>query len=85
MLNACAFTGKDLQEQEEAFKVACLTFDELRMSDYLHPSAVSYGTFLKAIKKLMPGSEVRDKLVQGVSTFLVSKFTCIAHLICLCS
>ena len=58
VLNAAAFSGKDGQEQEEAFKVACLTFDELRMSSHISPSHISYGTFLKAIKHLMPESEV---------------------------
>eukprot|EP00579_Thalassiosira_antarctica_P025350 CAMPEP_0202004854 /NCGR_PEP_ID=MMETSP0905-20130828/10061_1 /ASSEMBLY_ACC=CAM_ASM_000554 /TAXON_ID=420261 /ORGANISM="Thalassiosira antarctica, Strain CCMP982" /LENGTH=1035 /DNA_ID=CAMNT_0048562299 /DNA_START=41 /DNA_END=3148 /DNA_ORIENTATION=+ len=66
VLNAAAFCGRDEREQEEAFKVACLTFDELRMSDYLQPSHVSYGTFLKAIKKLMQESDVRDNLVKGL-------------------
>ena len=66
VLNAAAFSGRDEQEQEEAFKVACLTFEELRMSDYLQPSHISYGTFLKAIKNLMPESDVRDNLVQGL-------------------
>jgi len=66
VLNAAAFSGRDEKEQETAFKVACLTFDELRMSDYLQPSHVSYGTFLKAIKKLMPESDVRDNLVKGL-------------------
>ncbi|KAL7538529.1 hypothetical protein ACHAXR_009580 [Thalassiosira sp. AJA248-18] len=66
VLNAAAFSGRDENEHEEAFKVACLTFDELRMSDYLQPSHVSYGTFLKTIKNLMPESEVRDNLVKGL-------------------
>ena len=68
VLNAAAFSSKDCEqgEQEEAFKVACLTFDELRMSDYLQPTHISYGTFLKAIKNLMPKSDVRDNLVQGL-------------------
>ena len=66
VLNAAAFSGKDEKEQEEAFKVACLTFESMRMSNYLTPSHVSYGTFLKAIKHLMPPSEVRDNLVKGL-------------------
>jgi len=66
VLNAAAFCSRDEKEQEEAFKVACLTFDELRMSDYLQPSDISYGTFLKAIKKLMPESDVRNDLVKGL-------------------
>ena len=63
VLNAAAFSGRE--EGEDAFRVACLTFDELRMSDYLEPSDISYGTFLKAIKQLMPESDVRDNLVKG--------------------
>lgn len=72
VLNAAAYTpradgrGGDEREQEEAFKVACLTFDQLRMSDYLKPSHVSYGTFLKAIQNHMPSSTVRDDLVKSV-------------------
>jgi len=66
VLNAAAFTNGDEKEQEQAFKVACLTFDELRNSDYLRPSHVSYGTFLKAIEKLMPESDVRNDLVKGL-------------------
>jgi len=66
VLNAAAFSGRDEIEQEEAFRVACLTFDELRMSDYLQPTHISYGTFLKAIKHLMPESDVRNDLVKGL-------------------
>ena len=67
VLNAAAYTPKgDEREQEEAFKVACLTFDQLRMSDYLKPSHVSFGTFLKAIQNHMPSSKVRDDLVESV-------------------
>ncbi|KAL3769973.1 hypothetical protein ACHAW5_004785 [Stephanodiscus triporus] len=66
VLNAAAFSGREEGELEDAFRVACLTFDELRMSDYLEPSDVSYGTFLKAIKQLMPESDVRDNLVKGL-------------------
>ncbi|KAL3783510.1 hypothetical protein HJC23_009475 [Cyclotella cryptica] len=67
VINAAAYTPKgDEREQEEAFKVACLTFDQLIMSDYLKPSHVSYGTFLKAIQNLMPVSDVRDDLVKSV-------------------
>ena len=66
VLNAAAFTTGDERDQEEAFRVACLTFDELRMSEYLKPTHVSYGTFLKAVRKLMPDSEIREKLVSSV-------------------
>eukprot|EP00986_Skeletonema_menzelii_P009410 scaffold4277_cov140-Skeletonema_menzelii.AAC.3 len=66
VLNAAAFTSGDERDQEEAFRVACLTFDELRISEYLQPTHVSYGTFLKSIRKLMPDSEIREKLVTSV-------------------
>ena len=66
VLNAAAFTSGDERDQEEAFRVACLTFDELRISQHLQPTHVSYGTFLKAIRKLMPDSEIREKLVTSV-------------------
>jgi len=66
VLNACAFSSKDEKEQEEAFRVACLTFDELRGSSYLKPTDVSYGTFFKTIRKLMPDSDLRQQLVKGL-------------------
>ncbi|KAL3765476.1 hypothetical protein ACHAWO_009321 [Cyclotella atomus] len=67
VLNAAAHTPRgDEKEQEEAFKVACLTFDQLRMSAHLKPTNISYGTFLKAIKNHMPSSDVRDDLVKSV-------------------
>ena len=66
VLNAAAFCGNDKQEQEDAFRIACLTFDELRNSDYLQPSHISYGTLFKVIKKLMPESDVRDNFVKGL-------------------
>ena len=88
VLNAAAFSGREEGEHEDAFRVACLTFDELRMSDYLEPSDVSYGTFLKAIYHLMPESDVRDNLVKGlfrkccrdglVSNFVLKEMTSLA-------
>ena len=67
VLNAAAYTPRgDEREQEDAFKVACLTFDQLRMSDYLEPTHVSYGTFLKAIQSHMPSSDLRDNLVKRI-------------------
>jgi hypothetical protein len=43
VLNAAAHTPRgDEKEQEEAFKVACLTFDQLRMSAHLKPTVSVY-------------------------------------------
>ena len=65
VLNACAFTGND-DEKEEAFAIACGAFDHLRGDPDLAPTDVSYGTFFKSIRKLMPASDVRDRLVKGL-------------------
>mmetsp|Transcript_37220 Transcript_37220/g.89094 ORF Transcript_37220/g.89094 Transcript_37220/m.89094 type:complete len:724 (+) Transcript_37220:152-2323(+) len=78
VLNACAFTGNE-DEKEEAFTIACFAFDQLRGDPDLAPSHISYGTFLKACRKLMPAGDVRDRLVKGLfrrccSQGLVSHF-----------
>jgi len=65
VLNACAYTSGDREEKEEAFKVACIIFDEIRTSDYLRLTHVTYGTFVAACGNLMPQSDVRNKLVEA--------------------
>lgn len=65
VLNACAYTSGDREEKEEAFKVACIIFDEIRTSDYLRLTHVTYGTFLAACGNLMPVSDMRNKLVEA--------------------
>ena len=67
VLNACAYTdSEDTKIREEAFKVACLTFEELRTSDYLKPGHMSYANFLEVVTKLMPEGELHDELIGNI-------------------
>jgi len=68
VLNACAYTAasEDTKTMEEAFKIACLTFEELRTSPYLKPSHMSYANFLEVVGKLMPEGELHDKLIDNI-------------------
>lgn len=68
VLNACAYTAasQDAKTMEEAFKVACLTFQELRTSDFVKPNHISYANFLEVVTKLMPEGELHDKLIGNV-------------------
>jgi pentatricopeptide repeat protein len=54
VLNAAEHTDtSDKVATEEALKVACLTFDEIRSST-VRPNHVTYGTFLGVLANLMP-------------------------------
>jgi pentatricopeptide repeat protein len=65
LLNACEYTNStDLKEKEEAFTVACLTFDEVRQE--LKPTHTTYGTFLGLVSKLMPKSDARSDIAELV-------------------
>jgi len=63
VLNACAFSRGD---PEVVFRIACIIFDEIRTSDYVRPTHVTYATFLRVCDRLMPQSEMRNNLVEGV-------------------
>jgi len=53
-------------EVEQAFRVACQTFDDVRRAKGLYPSHVTYGLFLGVCSHLMPKSDVRNDLVEKV-------------------
>jgi hypothetical protein len=55
VLNACEHTDpdEDVDVTEEALRVACLTFDEIRSAPVV-ANHVTYGTFLGALGNLMP-------------------------------
>uniref|UniRef100_A0A7S1DC75 PROP1-like PPR domain-containing protein n=1 Tax=Cyclophora tenuis TaxID=216820 RepID=A0A7S1DC75_CYCTE len=61
VMNAAEFTTKG--NLEEAFRVACLMFDEVRSSDDIAPDDVTYGTFMGVISELMPSSELRNEMI----------------------
>jgi len=66
VLNACAYTTGGPKAIETAFRIACVAFDEIRSSDYLDPTHVTYGTYLSVCGNLMPESGERDALVEAV-------------------
>mmetsp|Transcript_9236 Transcript_9236/g.11643 ORF Transcript_9236/g.11643 Transcript_9236/m.11643 type:complete len:919 (+) Transcript_9236:141-2897(+) len=65
VLNACAYTYGRKEDIETAFKIACLVFDEIRSSDYVRPTHVTYAAFIQICGALMPDSEIRDNLVEA--------------------
>ena len=65
VLNSAAYTFGDNEEKEEAFKIACIIFDEIRTSDYLRLTHITYGTFLAACGRLMPKGDMRNKLIEA--------------------
>ena len=66
LMNACEFTFGDIHDVEQAFKVACLAFDEMRSAPDLKMDHVTYGSFLGVINELMPKSDIRNEMVQLV-------------------
>lgn len=68
VLNAAEHTdSSDLNAREEALKVACITFDEIRNNDgtAVKPTHVTYGIFFGVLTNLMP-SELRQHIVSLV-------------------
>ena len=67
ILNACEYTtSNDLTEKEEAFTVACLTFDEVRKLPDIKPTHTTYGSFLGSVTTLMPRSDARNEIAELV-------------------
>ncbi|CAB9517792.1 Pentatricopeptide repeat-containing protein [Seminavis robusta] len=65
VLNACEYTNStDVKEQEEAFAVGCVTFDEVRQE--FRPTHTTYGSFLGVVSKLMPKSDARNEIAELV-------------------
>ncbi|KAL7530932.1 hypothetical protein ACHAXR_003754 [Thalassiosira sp. AJA248-18] len=66
VLNACAFSQGDLEEQSQAMEIANAMFVGLQKSPYGKPDQVTYGTYLKVINNQMPISDARDQVVDTV-------------------
>ena len=65
VLNAAEYTdGSDFNVREEALKVACIAFDEIRNST-IQANHVTYGTFLGVLTNLMT-AEMRHDIVSLV-------------------
>lgn len=66
VLNACAFSVGDLEDQSQAIEIANAMLVGLEKSPYGKPDQVTYGTYLKVVNNQMPLSEARDQVVDTV-------------------
>lgn len=64
VLNACAFSLGDLEEQSRAVEIANAMLVGINQSPYTKPDQVTYGTYLKVINNQMPLSDSRDQVVE---------------------
>jgi len=66
VLNACAYTVGDDNEQQNAMGIAASMMKELKKSPHVNLDHITYGTFLKVILNEMPQSDARSQLVDTV-------------------
>ncbi|KAL3792595.1 hypothetical protein HJC23_005565 [Cyclotella cryptica] len=66
VLNACAFTIGDMEEQCRAIEIANSVFTAMRASQFCNPDDVTYGTYLKVIANQMPPGKQRDKVLRAI-------------------
>lgn len=65
-LNACAFTVKDYDENEEALKIALDTYKDLVLSKYAEPNHITYITFLRVCINLIPKGPSLESALEAV-------------------
>ena len=63
VLNACEHTGPSPDAMEEALKIACAVFDQVRKESTVEPNHVTKGTFLAAVGALIPSATSRQEIV----------------------
>jgi len=66
VLNACAFTMGEMDEQNRAMEIASSMFKGLDASPYGKPDQITYGTYLKVIAYQMPDNVARTRIVEAV-------------------
>jgi hypothetical protein len=66
VLNACAFTMGDFEEQSRAIDIANSMLMGLGESPYGKPDHITYGTYLKVISNQMEPSQARNELAATV-------------------
>ncbi len=66
VLNACAFTMGDFEEQSRAIEIANLMLMGLDESPYGRPDHITYGTYLKVISNQMEPSPARTEVAATV-------------------
>jgi len=64
VLNACAYSVGDLEEQSHAMEIANAMLVAMNQSPYTKPDQVTYGTYLKVINNQMPPSDARDQVAE---------------------
>lgn len=80
VLNACEHTSpSSAGSTEEALKIACIIFDQVRRDTSVKPNHVTYGTFLASLGALMPTGTSQEEIVALVfakcrNEGLVSRF-----------
>lgn len=64
VMNACAFTGGELEDQSRAMEIAHRRMSELEKSSYGKPDQVTYGTFLKVCANQMEDCDNRRQVIE---------------------
>lgn len=64
VMNACAFTNGDVQENTRAVEIAHAVLKELEQSEHGSPDQVTYGTFLRVVANQMPDCDSRTQVVR---------------------
>lgn len=67
VMNACAYTHGDLQEQSRAMEIAHTVLRILEKTpDFGSPDQVTYGTFLKVCANQMPDCGTRQQIIEVI-------------------
>jgi len=66
VLNACAFSVGDLEEQSRSIEIANAMLVDINGSPYAKPDQVTYGTYLKVVNNQIPFGESRDRVVETI-------------------
>ena len=66
VINACAYTNGDIEEQNKAMEIAHKQLKLLEASSYGNPDQVTYGTFLKVCANQMPDCATRQQIIEVI-------------------
>ena len=66
VINACAYTYGDLEEQQQAMEIAHNQLKELESGDYGSPDHLTYGTFLKVCANQMEDCDTRRQITDDI-------------------
>ena len=66
VLNACAYTHGYEENTNDAFKIACKTFDRIQKNEYDKPNHITYGTFLKVCLILLPDLDTQKTIINAL-------------------